>query len=147
MRRSAILLLITVFAVPLWALQDSQDPKEWHARAQADYEVAQLVREKTTHYGHVCFLAHQAVEKSLKGVLISHGIQPDKGHLTADLLAQLAKFRPEVTGFLSDCRMYDRLYVPSRYPKVGLTVTEKQATECLEKAKPILATLQKGGEK
>ena len=142
-RRTLIFLLVSLALVsPVWALQDSENPKDWFARARTDLDDAQLISEKTTHYEQVCFLAHQSVEKSLKGALIGHQLQPEKIHLTADLLTQLAQIRPELGSHLAECRSLDRLYVPSRYPKMGITFTQEKASECLEEAKRLLDLIQ-----
>ena len=140
MKIRRIVLLIACFAImrPAWTLQDSDKPEDWFNAARADLEVAELVMKETPHYGHVCFLAHQAVEKSLKGALLASGVTPEKGHLNARFLTELARYRPELQGFGSEARSLDGMYVPSRYPKLGFPkFTKERATQCLEKAKQI----------
>lgn len=142
-RNTLIFLLIGLALVsPVLALQDSENPKDWYARARADLEDAQLISKETDHYPQVCFLAHQSVEKSLKGSLIALKIQPEKVHLTADMLVQLTRIRPELGVHLSECRALDRFYVPGRYPKVGITFTKEKASECLEQAKRLVDLIQ-----
>lgn len=41
--------------------------QEWFKKAQADIDFAKLGFKETEHYGQVCFLCQQAVEKYLKG--------------------------------------------------------------------------------
>lgn len=138
------LVFLLSYALPADAVPDSENPQDWYDRARADLEVAQLVFDKTQHYDIVCFHSHQAVEKSLKGALIENGVQPKITHLTAGLLSEVARFRPEAGAFLSDCQQFDRLYVPSRYPKAGLpSSTKEKAAECLDKASSIVEVVAK----
>lgn len=140
-----LIVLLAVLTVPLsaWALQDSQNPQDWYARGRADLEDGELIFKKASHYEQVCFLAHQSVEKTLKGSLIAQNILPEKKHLTADLMSQLLPFRPELGTHLSEARALDLLYVPSRYPKPGITFTKEKASDCLEKARGILGAVEK----
>jgi len=79
--------------------------------------------------------------------LIINGVQPKITHSTADLVSEVARFRPDAEAFLSDCQQFDRLYVPSRYPKEGLpSSTKEKAAECLDKASSIVETVARKGE-
>jgi HEPN domain-containing protein len=46
--------------------------KEWFVKAKADLDFAKLGFKETKHYGQICFLCQQAVEKYLKGFLVAH---------------------------------------------------------------------------
>lgn len=111
---------------------DSANAADWYQRAAADLETAALVFENTPHYHQVCFMAHQAVEKSIKGALFASGKQPKKSHRTVILLRDLLKTRPELKPFLKPLRSLDRIYITSRYPTEGASFSEEDGRGCLE---------------
>ena len=138
------LLFLTLAASTAKALEDSRNPEDWYERARGDLEVGELILQKTNQYGPVCFHAHQAVEKTLKGTLIGKGINPGQTHLNSKLLGELLHFRPELSSLESECHSLDGLYTPSRYPKPGLVITKDKATHCLEISGKILNALGTG---
>ena len=133
-------LAISIFVFGLGATsfaEDSKNPKDWYERARADFEVAQLLFEKTNHYGIVCFHAHQAAEKALKGALIGRGVLPGKFHYTAELAENFSRFDPKASEWVASCKELDRIYVPSRYPKNnGVEFTREAALNCIQNARP-----------
>lgn len=137
-----MLILSLSLAAPVWALADSTSPDDWYERARGELEVAQLLLEKTTRYETVCFHAHQAVEKSLKGALWGRGVAPGKTHLTRRLLADLAEYRTELLPLETSCRELDRIYTASRYPKEGFSFDSVQAADCLKKAESLVEASQ-----
>ena len=119
--------------------EDSRNPNDWYQRARDDFEVAEVLFGQTAHYGAVCFHAHQAAEKELKGALISRGALPDKFHYTAELAENLSHFIPKAETLVASCQELDRIYVSSRYPKRdGINFTHEEASNCLQNAKPVL---------
>jgi HEPN domain-containing protein len=61
-------------------------PADWLRHAAADLALAQVPLPEHGLYNTLCFHAQQAAEKSLKAVLISHGIEPPKVHSLTRLL-------------------------------------------------------------
>lgn len=55
---------------------------EWLAKAEGDFEVAQIVMEAghRPNYDAVCFHCQQCIEKMLKAVLIQSGVNPPRIH-------------------------------------------------------------------
>lgn len=125
-------LLTFVFCVNGFASPDSQNPGDWYQRAKTDLTDAEIIYKNTDHYDQVCFLAHQAVEKTLKGALISRGIQPDKTHYTAQLARRLSKQGLNLKRYHKYLTEMDRFYVPSRYPREGYTFSKEKAKSTLE---------------
>ncbi len=139
MRTILLSALIFITMASTCVAEDSRNPQDWYRRAQADFEVAELLLNQTTHYSIVCFHAHQAAEKALKGALISRNISPDKFHYTAELAESLSKFVPDANNLVAPCEALDKLYVPSRYPKSGGgEFTHELASSCVQNAKPVL---------
>ena len=142
----AILLSVLVFIATASArsAEDSRNPGDWYRRARSDFEVAELLLNQTTYYPIVCFHAHQAAEKALKGALISRSVSPDKFHYTAELAENLSEFAPEVKNLVASCKDLDQIYVSSRYPKRnGIEFTREVASNCVQNAKPVLDFITK----
>ncbi len=123
-----------------WAIGDSRNPEDWFDRAQVDLEIAETTFEDTSYYHQVCFLAHQAVEKKLKGLLWSYGQSPERIHGTEDLYKRLVRFKPDIAVNRADLRKLDSIYVPSRYPQPGYAFERADAQTCLDIARPIFET-------
>lgn len=136
--RNFFKIILAVVLLTPKGYADSQNPKDWYARAQADLEVAQLTADHTEHFHQTCFLSHQAVEKYLKGVLIQEGVEPERIHYTARLLSRAEAFRPELLEFFTDLQQLDRIYISSRYPDPDFEFTEQEAERCLEMAEQIM---------
>ena len=54
--------------------------EEWLKRANDDFLFAKAGFEETDIAMSTCFLAHQSVEKYLKGYLVNNGIEPERIH-------------------------------------------------------------------
>jgi HEPN domain-containing protein len=62
-------------------------PDEWMSHAQSDLKLARLaVMDASIRLEQVCFHAQQAVEKAIKAVLLSRGIEFPLTHDIEDLL-------------------------------------------------------------
>ena len=138
----ALVLCANMVCSNVFAVSDSRNPQDWYAKAQADLEVARLAYERTNDYDVICFLSHQAVEKTLKGALFGQGMIPDKSHDTARLLDRYLHFKPELKSFDIPLRRLDDLYTPSRYPKPGLEISQEDAEKSLETADQLINQIQ-----
>ena len=89
------------------------DAKKWLDFAREDMQMAELAM-RSSLFNQVCFHAHQAVEKTLKSLIIAVGVLPPKTHKLGDLLGLLPVAMPD------DLRrrllLLDRYYIPTRYP-------------------------------
>ena len=130
-----VLIASLTLVLPLWALDDSRNPEDWYQRAYEDLKMAEMAYEDTDYYDQICFLSHQAIEKMLKGLLIENNIVPERTHLTTKLLRRLSAHRPDLEDQFEDFRKLDRIYIPSRYPKIGYSFTQAKAVSCFETAK------------
>ena len=59
---------------------DPSSPEAWMARARSDLALARLPASDVILLEDLCFHAQQAAEKSIKAILISHGIPFPKTH-------------------------------------------------------------------
>lgn len=85
-------------------------------------------------YEHQCFHALQAAEKSLKAVLLTHGIAPPRSHDLAFLLAQLPK-SIMVPVELVGLPLLTKYAVQLRYPGVTAPITAIEYRTALELAR------------
>ncbi|NKB23480.1 MAG: HEPN domain-containing protein [Kiritimatiellae bacterium] len=90
-------------------------PNQWLGKAEDDISFATLGLEHH-YYSQVCFLAQQASEKSLKGLLISKTAKHPHLHNLRELVARCAEHVPEIRPLEEIARILDQYYIPSRYP-------------------------------
>lgn len=110
---------------------------EWQNRADEDLGTAHILLDKSEYPATVCFHAHQAVEKYLKGYLALNDHDPIKTH-QLDILIELAgKYNETFAGLLEDADSLNDYYIESRYP------TEKQDKISLDEAKDAIIIAEK----
>jgi len=117
-------------------MSDPTDPLARVARSDGDYQLARAVlRRKRPLFGHVCFLAQQCAEKSLKALLVAKGQTFPRTHdlvLLANLNTQTGVLLPVAS---ADLRELTRHAVVTRYP--GHDPTPEDAREALTTARAI----------
>ena len=86
----------------------------WFEFARTDLKMAELALAAGL-FNQACFHAHQAVEKLLKGFILSRGKRVPRTHSLVDLgrLAQELGFPQELRNKI---RILDGYYLPTRYP-------------------------------
>jgi len=111
----------------------------WFEFARTDLHVAELALDAGL-FNQVCFHAHQAVEKLLKGFILSRGKRVPRTHSLLDLgrLAQELGFPQELRGKI---RILDGYYLPTRYPDAIPNLSHlpqrEEAEEALSLAKRV----------
>jgi|SRR5579859_6236145 len=88
------------------------------------------------HWDLVLFLAHEAIEKYLKGCLTAQRIAIPKTHDLLALLQLCAPLLPELLQLEADLDEADRLYVSSRYPGMR-DISESHANKAMETARRV----------
>lgn len=117
--------------------------KKWILQAIHDKDMAKAVLSVEA-YDTAAFLAHQSVEKLLKGLFILKGMKVPKHHhldALADQLGLMDEIRDEIGDILSD-------YQISRYPDVSgeipyLQYTREISDEKIAHANSIFERLKK----
>jgi HEPN domain-containing protein len=89
---------------------------EWFERGSHDIEMAQLLYDERGYTDTIAFLIQQAVEKYLKGFLVSRGIAPRKTHNLDFLLKKIIELDKDFDEFVDLCRKATRYYIEERYP-------------------------------
>lgn len=105
--------------------------REWIDKAEGDFGTArrELNASKNPNYDAACFHCQQCVEKLMKGLLISLGVEFPKTHNLNELHRLLA---PVCTAWQADeteLQTLSRLSVLCRYP--GEWATKPQAQEAV----------------
>ena len=88
--------------------------QDWLKQAQHDLRHAVESQAGGSH-DWACFAAHQAAEKAVKALHLSHG-QQVIGHVIHDLIELLPESIPVPTQLVELARTLDAHYVPTRYP-------------------------------
>ncbi|MDA8146504.1 MAG: HEPN domain-containing protein [Thermaerobacter sp.] len=85
----------------------------WVGQAAMDLEVATKLAE--THPNVGCFMAQQAAEKAMQGVLLALGEKPARTHSVVDRYDRLPQLQG-LPGERDDFLLLDLYYIPTRYP-------------------------------
>ena len=89
---------------------------KWLKRARSSLELARIGQSKEeVYYEDLCFNSQQAVEKSLKALLIYSGIQFRKTHSIAELLT-LLKDSINIPKRVEDSVELTQYVITTRYP-------------------------------
>ncbi len=115
--------------------RDPTDPAEWlrrarsnRARARADRGVPDVL------YEDLCFDAQQAVEKSLKAILVHRKVSFPKTHAVSDLLTLVHQSGIEVPGEIRQAGALTEYAVEARYPGLFEDVTQEDYVEAIDLA-------------
>lgn len=89
--------------------------KNWLFFAEQDLKVAQI-SFKESLFTNVCFHSQQAVEKSLKALLLNKKRNLPKTHDLMFLFEKIITFEPQLSSFKRHCEFLNQFYLPTRYP-------------------------------
>ena len=112
-------------------------PADWLRFARSDLAIAQRPPEGAVLLEALCFHAQQAVEKSLKAVLLAEGICFPRTHSTRILLNLLPTTLPS-PGDLGALAALTDYAASSRYPGDYEPVTTKEYHEALGLAEAVV---------
>ena len=119
----------------------SEPHKEWLESAESDLQFA-TVGFQDEFYSHVCFLSQQAIEKILKGILVSQGKFYPKTHNLRELIKLVSGI--DLKRYYTQVSIIDGYYVPMRYPdaapgsRADRSPNREEAWEALEIGRGIL---------
>jgi HEPN domain-containing protein len=99
--------------------------------------------QKTILYEDLCFDCQQAVEKSLKALLVAHDVESPHTHIVAQLLETLEKNRIPVPNDMKSSVDLTEYAVHTRYPGLYEPVTEEEYREALAVAECVYAWVNK----
>ncbi|MGE5553392.1 MAG: HEPN domain-containing protein [Betaproteobacteria bacterium] len=91
------------------------EARRWLRQAEEDLNDARFVLGGQ-RYNLACFLAQQAAEKALKGLLYALGAGDVWGHSVAELCRDAASLSADFEPLISQGAVLDKYYIPTRYP-------------------------------
>lgn len=120
-----------------------EEGARWVEQARRDLDDARFARDGE-RYNLACFLAQQAAEKALKGVLYLREEELARGHSVAELCERAARHDPLFAELRPRVAGLDLYYIPTRYPN-GLpgglpdeAFDREQADRAIERAADVL---------
>ncbi len=124
--------------------RESRLPWDWFAKGDQDVQAAAILLDQDGPLEIVAFHIQQAMEKYLKGYLLSMGWPLDRIHdleaLVQEAIARDAEFSP----FLSACQRITEYYIESRYPLGVLSeLTREEIIQSLDDARELIALTRK----
>lgn len=111
---------------------------DWLRRARSDLMLASIPLPQGVLYNELCFHAQQAVEKSLKAVLIHYGIEFRKVH-DIDYLVSLLPSQVELPLEAEQMADLTSYAVTSRYPGDYEEISQNDYQEALRVAQVVFA--------
>jgi HEPN domain-containing protein len=94
-----------------------ETPKVWIRFAEGDFAVAQReMQSEAPVYHTICFLCQSAVEKYLKGYLISEGWALERTHDIVELLGHCMGFDESWSSLMAEGAVLNEYIVAGRYP-------------------------------
>lgn len=105
---------------------------EWLNMAKKDIKGAKILYEHDADYEIVCFHCQQAIEKYLKGFLISKTGELQEGHSLIKLCKKAMLHENSFDEFLKDMAFVNTFYIETRYPALDpLNISHEDTKECL----------------
>lgn len=117
------------------------EARRWLQYAHEDLSAAELIlQHPTIAYRHVCWLAQQSAEKSIKGALIFLQIDFRRTH-DLDVLLNLLPAEFEVHSKFADLAELTEWAVESRYPGDWQEANEYDARNAFKQAQEIFESI------
>lgn len=117
--------------------------EEWFQRGSRDLAVAKLLIDEEEYLDAAIFHIHQAVEKYLKGFLISHKWELKKVHDLEFLITEAMKHERRLKKHLDLGRKLTGLYFEERYPPGPMTALSlEETTKLLDEAEVLIQLLE-----
>lgn len=123
--------------------KESTYPKDWFAKGDNDLDAAEiLLRAKNLQ--SAAFHIQQAIEKYLKGYLLSKGWKLRRIHELDELLDETIPYDPAFEKFRSLCEIATEYYIEDRYPLLVSSELNREELESVFKEVKELVKVAKG---
>ena len=116
--------------------------ESWIDRTKSSYELSKATISNNIYFEDLCYQAQQAVEKSLKGLLIYYGVEPEFTHNIGRLLNELEKFT-EIAENIREAMDLTNYAVQTRYPGEYDDITKEEYEKAVKIAKSCLDWVEK----
>jgi HEPN domain-containing protein len=95
---------------------NKNESEDWFLHGDNDFQSAKLLFKNKGPTENIAFFLQQAVEKYLKGYLLSKGWKLQKIHDLEVLISEAIRYDKAFKAFLDFARVISAVYVESRYP-------------------------------
>lgn len=117
----------------------SKNSKAWFEKADHDLGAAFIMLRDGSFNDTICFHTEQAVEKAIKGFMVSKGIIPERIHNLVKLSEKIKPLLPEIVDYEKEIAILNDYYISSRYPSdAPVEYSKQEAKEAIEYAKEIV---------
>ncbi|MBI4285925.1 MAG: HEPN domain-containing protein [Chloroflexi bacterium] len=115
----------------------------WFLRAEHDLQTAQIALRAGGPTDTVAILLQQAVEKYLKGYLLSKGWKLKKIHDLEELVTKAAVYDKALAQFLDLCRALSASYLQARYPdRPAEDYTPEETADMLKQTEKLISKIK-----
>ncbi|HEX6384553.1 MAG TPA: HEPN domain-containing protein [Anaerolineae bacterium] len=123
---------------------ESLIPHEWYQKAEEDLLAAQALWQNAPQLqASIIFHLQQAVEKYLKGFLLSRGWTLQRIHDLVRLLGDVIAYEPAFVQFDTLCDELTSHYFQSRYPLTPLfQITEQELQQLFVKVEELIVEIK-----
>jgi HEPN domain-containing protein len=119
--------------------KESLYPQDWFDRAQKDLERVERLLLTAEDLPDAGFHLQQALEKYLKGFLLSKGWKLRRIHDLEELLDDATKYRADFEEFRGLCQQTTEYYVEERYPFIAPSqLTKEEMEDSLKQARRLI---------
>ena len=108
----------------------TNDYKTWLDRAKSSLAISKNKFDDNILYEDLCFQSQQAVEKSLKGLLIFYNVDPEKTHNLVSLIKELSKYI-DIPEEINETAVLNDYAVQTRYPGDYFPINEDEYTKAI----------------
>jgi len=116
------------------------DPQEWLVHAESDLRIAKLGRkDPEVLLNQIAFHAQQAVEKTLKAVLIQSQVNFPKTHDLKELLLLVQQTGRVWPSEFEKAKVLTPFAVQTRYPGYDAEITQSEVDEAIQLAERVIA--------
>lgn len=122
--------------------KESLYPREWFRIAEKDFKRAEQLLKLDDAEG-AGYNLQQAVEKYLKGFLLSKGWKLKRVHDLEVLLNDALRYEPTLEEFRGLCQRITDYFLLDRYPlPTSITLTNRQVENSIDQVQKLIAKLQ-----
>jgi HEPN domain-containing protein len=111
--------------------------ESWIERAKSSLEISKIAVNVNVYYEDLCYQSQQAAEKTLKGLLIYYGVEPEFTHNIGILLNEIERFT-EIPEKIKEATKLTKYAVITRYPGEYDEITKENYEESIKIAKECL---------
>lgn len=123
--------------------KDSSIPNDWYQKGNADIDTVEILLKYGGNMEIAALHIQQALEKYLKGYLLSKGWKLKRTHDLVELFDCALKYNPDLGDFQNVFEEVTAYYFEARYPVSIDSITKKEVGKRLEQAKEIVKMITK----